>query len=220
MYKLLSQDPITPRGFEGTIPDLSTTDTSVINNFYKNTQDNITGDKFESVKNLLVVYTQFALSFAGYALMLALIYSGIRYMLAGDDEGKLTVAKNNLFWSIIGFSVVVLAYTIFNFFATENLLIGSFEEISASGNKVVAFKNIIEFLSKIIDWGLGILGIVFLFLLLINGFKYLLNSGSENTASAKKGFTNAIIGLVIVAVSYAIAFFIQNTLNNIGITPK
>ncbi len=95
MFKLLAQEPITPRGFEKTIPDLSTTDSNVINDFYSNTQINITGEKIPGVQGLIFLYTKYALSLAGYALMLALIYSGIRYIIVGSDEGQLASAKKS-----------------------------------------------------------------------------------------------------------------------------
>lgn len=206
MIKIFAQESIIPRGFNGAAPDLSTTDTSVIKEFYKKTQPNISGNKFESVQDLMVTYTQIALSLAGYALMFALIYSGVKYMLAGDDESKLTSAKKNLYWSIIGFAIVFFSLAIFNLVISEEL-----------GGKLANFSgniniDIVVLITSIISWGLGIIGLLFMLLLVVNGFKYLISAGSEGTESAKKGIFNAIIGIVIVAFSFAIAVLIQTTI--------
>ena len=65
------------------------------------------------------------------------------------------------------------------------------------------------FMSNIIKAFLGLLGIIFLVLLVIAGYKYMMAQGNEDQVTeAKKQITQAIIGLVIVMSAYAITVFI------------
>ena len=59
--------------------------------------------------------------------------------------------------------------------------------------------------SQIITVVLGFLGIIFLFLTLQAGFKWMTDQGNEkNVGEAKASLKNAVMGLVIVILAYAI----------------
>lgn len=67
---------------------------------------------------------------------------------------------------------------------------------------------------------LGILGIVFLVLVVYAGFLYLTSSGEEKSVGkAKKMLTQAVIGLVIIVSAYAIAGFVTTALTNVASPP-
>ena len=58
---------------------------------------------------------------------------------------------------------------------------------------------------KIIQWVLGMLGLIVVIMILYGGFMWLTSAGNEEKISkAKKILTAAIIGLAIVVFSYAI----------------
>lgn len=62
---------------------------------------------------------------------------------------------------------------------------------------------------KIIQIGLGFLAVIFLALTLFAGFKYMTSAGNEEKArEAIKLLTNAIIGLIIILLSWAITRFV------------
>lgn len=62
---------------------------------------------------------------------------------------------------------------------------------------------------KIIQIGLGFLATIFLVLTLYAGFKYMTSGGNEEKArEAIKLLTNAIIGLVIILLAWAITKFV------------
>jgi heme/copper-type cytochrome/quinol oxidase subunit 2 len=57
---------------------------------------------------------------------------------------------------------------------------------------------------------LGLAGIVLFIMLLVGGFKYLTSGGNpENAAAAQKVITYAIVGIVLIALSYLILVFIS-----------
>ena len=67
----------------------------------------------------------------------------------------------------------------------------------------------------IIQWILGLLGLVAVILILYGGFTWMTAGGSEEKVEkAKKIITAAIIGLVVVLVAWAIVIFALNVLQN------
>ena len=62
---------------------------------------------------------------------------------------------------------------------------------------------------KIINVALSFLAVIFLFLLVLAGFKYMLSGGNETkTKEALAQIKNAIIGLIIVLASWVIARYV------------
>ena len=72
-----------------------------------------------------------------------------------------------------------------------------------------------EAVGNIINIALGFLGIIFVVLLVIAGFKYFTAQGnSTKTTEAIGSIKTAIIGLIIILMSYAITTFVmQNAIN-------
>jgi len=72
-------------------------------------------------------------------------------------------------------------------------------------------KNIIEIVALIIKVFLGLLGIIFVVLLVLAGFKWMTASGEEEKVrEARDQILTSIIGILIVLASYAIAHFVLN----------
>ena len=75
-------------------------------------------------------------------------------------------------------------------------------QTSLAGN--VDLPSIISVIIKSI---LGFLGLIFLVLTIMAGFKWMMSQGNEDEIKKAKGsLTNAIIGLVIVLAAYAITY--------------
>ena len=69
-------------------------------------------------------------------------------------------------------------------------------------------------ITKVIGFLLSIVGLVAIVFIIIGGFQYIMSRGDEEQASAgKKTLTNAIIGLVIVILSYIIVSVINGALS-------
>lgn len=68
---------------------------------------------------------------------------------------------------------------------------------------------------NIIQWILGLLGLIAVVMILIGGFKWMTAGGNEEKIeSAKKLLTAAIIGLVIILLAWAIVIFAVGVLTN------
>jgi len=73
--------------------------------------------------------------------------------------------------------------------------------------------NLATIISVLIQTVLGFLGIVFLALTIMAGFKWMSSQGNEDEIKkAKSSLKNAIIGLLIVIAAYAITYSVFNYL--------
>jgi len=67
--------------------------------------------------------------------------------------------------------------------------------------------NLSSIISTLIQTALGFLGVVFLVLTILAGFKWMMSEGNEDEIKKAKGsLKNSIIGLVIVLAAYAITY--------------
>lgn len=72
-------------------------------------------------------------------------------------------------------------------------------------------------IATVIQASLGLLGIIFLVLIISAGFKWMTASGNEEKATeAKDMIYRAIIGLIILVGAYAITYFVFNALDWAG----
>jgi hypothetical protein len=80
--------------------------------------------------------------------------------------------------------------------------------------------NIIDTIARIINFVLGFLGIIALVIILIAGFQWMTAAGNEEKiTTAKKMLGAAVIGLVIILASFAIAnFVVANLSKNLNAT--
>lgn len=70
---------------------------------------------------------------------------------------------------------------------------------------------------NIINWVLGLLGIVAVIMVLYGGFQWLTAGGSEDkVASAKKILQSAVIGLIIILLAWAIVNYVLSTAGNVS----
>jgi amino acid transporter len=70
-----------------------------------------------------------------------------------------------------------------------------------------------EVVGIIIQAFLGLLGIIFIILIISAGFNWMTAGGEEEKVrKAKSTITNAVIGLIIIVASYAITYFVFNVL--------
>ncbi len=84
------------------------------------------------------------------------------------------------------------------------------EEIGAEyGETTSSADNLITIIIRIIDVALWFLAIIFVVLFIFSGYQWMMAGGNEDTIEKSKArMKNAIIGLVIVLVSWAITTFV------------
>ncbi len=88
-----------------------------------------------------------------------------------------------------------------------------FTDLTKLGFADNSFKSLITF---IIQAALSLVGIISIGFIIYGGYQYITSRGDEEQATAgKRTLTNAIIGLVIVILSYVLVKVVINALNGI-----
>ncbi len=141
--------------------------------------------------------------------------------------------------------IIIFIFSIFILTSVNNICLatpmGEGDSSSSSGamgsaigdqtnnfTKTAGFSTTMEaedIVATIIKLALGLLGIIFVVLMILSGYQWMTAGGNEDTIKkAKSRITSAIIGLVIVLFAYGITAFIFNNLpsnvtGNSGTTP-
>ncbi|MEJ0021718.1 MAG: pilin [Candidatus Doudnabacteria bacterium] len=75
--------------------------------------------------------------------------------------------------------------------------------------------NFTSIILQVINVALAVAGLIAVLFLIIGGFRYITSAGNEETAEqARKIITNAIIGIVVIILSFVIVRVISNALIN------
>lgn len=87
----------------------------------------------------------------------------------------------------------------------------------STGLNCNAGTSINQLIRTVINWLLAIaFGVAVLFLI-IGGFQYIVSAGNEEAAEKGKGTAvNALIGIVIIILSYVIVNVVANLVSNVG----
>jgi hypothetical protein len=74
-----------------------------------------------------------------------------------------------------------------------------------------------ELILKVINYALGMAGIITVMFLIVGGFWYITAAGNDEQAEkGKKTITNSIIGLVVIILAYTIVRIVSGTLTSVG----
>jgi len=107
----------------------------------------------------------------------------------------------------------VLSIVLVFVFALAPVALAQFQTPSAGNTGLPNDTSISGFIMKIINIALAVAGLIAVLFLIIGGFRYITSAGNEETAEqAKKIITNAIIGIVVIILSFVIVRVISNAL--------
>lgn len=98
---------------------------------------------------------------------------------------------------------------------------GYFGNIGLTFNRPFVGLSLMDVIGRIIQIAFGLAGLVALFYLILGGYNYITSGGDpERVEMAKVMITNAIIGMVVILVSYLLVDFILQQLqvtDNLGL---
>jgi len=115
--------------------------------------------------------------------------------------------------------VLCLPFFVFAQVSTEKTgIMGKLQKVGTEGGFATADEtSLAKNLGLIVNTILSLLGVIFIILIVISGFKWMTASGNEKQVEdARKNITNAIIGLVITVSSYAIWRLIERFFIKMG----
>ncbi|MDD5031571.1 MAG: pilin [Patescibacteria group bacterium] len=92
---------------------------------------------------------------------------------------------------------------------------------NSSGFAAADGSSLARIVSVVIQAFLGLLGVIFLVLLITAGYKWMTAAGNEEKMTEAKGtIWRAVIGLIITVAAYAITYFVFNSLDWVGGGPE
>ena len=144
----------------------------------------------------------------GVAVIIMVVYSGLRMILAQGESEAIAKAKSSLKWSLGGAIIIICGFAIV---AAVSNFFGAYDPGEPSGPGGIGANNPIhsttlpQLAGTIFSSIAGVAGTLALLSIIINGFRYLTAQGNdEQTALAKSGLQWSIFGLVLILVSYVI----------------
>lgn len=146
---------------------------------------------------------------AGYLVLGYVIYGGYLYLFASGDPNKAAAGKKTLTQAFIGLAIVMSA----------NLIMGTIRVVLVGGNlgkcaggECVTPESLV---ANLINWFIGIAGLVSAVFLVYGGVCYMTSAGDSNKLTkAKQTILYSLIGLGIVALAIAITAFVTNLIND------
>ena len=86
---------------------------------------------------------------------------------------------------------------------------------NVTGGGVPTDRQLQDIIVLVINSVLGLLGVIFLVLIIYAGFLWMTAGGNEDQVGKAKGLLiNAIIGVIIIVAAYAISYFVLHALIN------
>lgn len=166
-------------------------------------------------------------AFQGFASLIAVIaiaftvFSGFKLTIAANEEAIKT-ARASLTWSVLGFVVSLMTFTIIS--GTAKFL-GYAPGVATSGQdmlenpiyfgvgKEFARTDFVSVMNYLMINFLGIIGIVTTLMIVYYGYRYLTSAGNEQAIEqAKTGLRWAILGFVITILAYFIIAAVRQLL--------
>ena len=174
-------------------------------------------DQDDLKSNIWIIASNIAKDIAVIATYLVIgyvIYGGYLYTFSSGDPGKLATGKKTLVQAFTGLAITMLASIIVG--AIRIALLGSnggnIGNCTAGVNACVTANDLVK---NLIDWVIGIAGVVSAVFLVYGGIQYVTSSGDPSKLKrAKDTILYALIGLAIVALTTVITAFVSNTIRD------
>lgn len=171
---------------------------------------NIKCDTSEScLTSVIVNISKGLIGLAAVGATFMFIYGGVIMITSGGNEKRVTQGKDILKWTALGL-VLMLSAGVLLRGVYQVLGQNGFTDISQSiglGNASVS-QTAVTFLNAV----LGLLGIVGVTMVIWGGYQWLTAAGNEQRVErAKQILTAAVVGLVIILLSWAIVHFVLFT---------
>ncbi|MFA5359825.1 MAG: hypothetical protein WC349_02595 [Patescibacteria group bacterium] len=118
--------------------------------------------------------------------------------------------KNYLKKIIILFCLIV--FLVLPYFVSAELPSQKLKEVGG-GSYITDTVSVGSLVATVIQAALGLLGLIFLVLIIYAGYNWMIARGEEEKVTkAKDTLTRAVIGLIIVVGAYAISYFVIDNL--------
>jgi TRAP-type C4-dicarboxylate transport system permease small subunit len=176
-----------------------------VNNPTANQICNPLGGNDQTVPDFVQLVMKAIANIIGLIAISMIVYAGVRFLISNGDPAKIKEAKSSLTYTVAGFVVAVMAYA--GVLAIENFL--GVESVTPTNGIDEPFNpfnvGLRGLVSNVLTNTILISGLVAMFMIILNGFRYLTARGDEDQIKvAKSGLLWSILGLVIILFAYVI----------------
>lgn len=138
---------------------------------------------------------QWFIGIAGVIAAAFLVIGGIKYITSSGDSSKLQQAKNTILYALIGLAIVGLTEVIVAF--VDNIINKADGGADIGASIVIILNNII-----------AVAGVIAVIFIIVGGVTYMTSAGDPGKIQkAKSTLLYSVIGLIVVALAYAIVNF-------------
>lgn len=146
---------------------------------------------------------------ATYLVLGYVIYGGYLYIFSGGDPAKISNGRKTLTNAFIGLAITMSASIIMG--SIRFALIGASGNLTECASGTDACVTAEGLIQNLVNWFIGIAGLVSVIFLVYGGILYITSAGSPDKATkARQMILYSLIGLIIVGLSFAISAFVSN----------
>lgn len=144
----------------------------------------------------------------GWTVIAYLMFAGFRMIMSQGNEEEISKAKSAFQWTLSGFVLALFAYILI--YAVSDFIGVSTDIPPGSQGGLDSLNPLISdtfgaLFVNMFESFLPIAGLISMFLIILSGFRYITARGNEEqVAQARKGLQWAIIGLIVILLSYVI----------------
>ena len=145
-------------------------------------------------------------SIFGLVAMAFLVWNGLRLIYSRGNEEALAKAKEGTTWAVYGFVFAILSFSIISATAT---FLGSTGENELENPNVISspveVSDLPATMTLIINGFLGIAFVLAVVMIVYSGYRMIFSAGNEEQVTKAKTILRwAIIGIIVIVLSYAI----------------
>jgi len=175
--------PTTPGGTAGTVVNIS-----LINPLKYSTVQQVLGALLSALQGVIVVLS-----------LVFIVLGAVLYITSAGNQARVTMAKGAITAALIGLSIGILAPTFLKEIAT---VLGWNSTLPAN---VSGARSASDILLSVLNFLLGIVGILSIIMLVVGGGMFLTAAGSQDRiGTAKKIITSSLIGIVLALAALVI----------------
>ena len=157
--------------------------------------------KYSTVQQVLMALL-YALQ--GVIVVLSLVFiviGAVLYITSGGNQGRVTMAKTAITAALIGLAIGILAPT----FLKEIATVLGWNSTASLPSEVSSARSAADILLSVLNFLLGIVGVLSIIMLVVGGGMFLTAAGSQDRiTTGKKIVTYALLGVIVALASLVI----------------
>ncbi len=173
----------------------------------------------DSLTDMVALVINSVLSISGALLFIYFIYAGFLWMTAAGDTKNVDKAKTIMRNAVVGLVVLMASYALALFVAKSLGIKTTRMTEVASGSGLSTNGELVPFVGDLIAKLVSFAGVIVFIIFIYAGFLWMTAAGdTKNVDKAKTIMRNAVVGLVVLLLAYALTDFVVTLLSQAEVT--